>query len=80
MSAKNVPSAWDDDWEKTADVRSLPVSFHGLKLRYTGISADRLKQAQESAPSEPERGPQILSRAERKAQHREANKKLWESA
>ncbi|KAK0647716.1 hypothetical protein DIS24_g7450 [Lasiodiplodia hormozganensis] len=53
-SARNVPDAWDDDWEAIAD-------------------------KQDAAPPEPQ-PPKKLTKAERRAQHAEFNRQLWEAA
>jgi hypothetical protein len=68
-----VPDAWDDDWEKLADVCGFLSD-----PKFIQISTDPEQKAS-SPPPEPEVEVKI-SRAERRAQHEEANKQLWESA
>lgn len=69
-----VPDAWDDDWESLADVRSTPCVQPDLD------ELIQLQKQENSSPQEPHQEPQKISRAERKAQHAEANRQLWESA
>jgi len=66
MSA--VPDAWDDDWQNVVDV-SQALTVPRL---HTYIS--------QKTPARPKAAPVMLSRAERKAQHAEANRQLWEAA
>ena len=61
-----VKDAWDDDWDGV-DVR---LDDRGLYIRLT---------CKQKTPSQPQHA-QILSRAERKARHAEANKQLWDAA
>lgn len=68
-----VPDAWDDDWESQADVgHSLSQSLD----RYKSLI---MVQKVDDEPAVPE--PEIkLSKAERRAQHDAANRRLWEDA
>ena len=71
MSAKKgaLADAWDDDWESLADVLSLCM--------HAGTAAD-IAQKEEVKP-EPIK-PVKLSKAERRAQHAQLNREIWESA
>jgi hypothetical protein len=81
--ASSVPSAWDDDWEKLADVR--PAHIPPLpkpecrELQPANPTTDK-QQQESSAPPPPPAPEPKLTRAERKARHQEANAQLWASA
>lgn len=67
-----VPDAWDDDYETVADVCiSIRTAF-----------PENIYKTQQQGPSisPPKTAEVKVTRAERKAQHAEANKQLWESA
>ena len=71
MSAKKgaVADAWDDDWESLADVQSS--SLQTTILAHIG-------QKEEVKPEVAK--PIKLSKAERRAQHAQFNREIWESA
>ena len=73
-SMARVPDAWDDDYEAVVDV-SLDTSplFKEFFLTSNGHKHPKSPASQASAPPK-------VSRAERKAQHAEANRALWDSA
>jgi hypothetical protein len=62
--------AWADDWVTAADVR--------LPLNLTQTRAHS-RQREDEKPKEEQPMPK-LSKAERKAQHAEQNRQLWQSA
>ena len=71
MSAKKgaLADAWDDDWETLADV----------PFRYLHIATCTDCWQKEEVKPEPAK-PAKLSKAERRAQHAQFNRELWESA
>ena len=71
MSAKKsaLADAWDDDWESLADVQFLYL--HTMTYAY-------IWQKEEVKPESTK--PAKLSKAERRAQHAQFNREIWESA
>lgn len=71
MSAKKgvLADAWDDDWESLADVQIL--CLHESTFAY-------IFQKEEVKPEVVK--PVKLSKAERRAQHAQFNREIWESA
>jgi hypothetical protein len=78
----SVPDAWDDDWDKVADVRAS--ALHGATHQFrnsVGVQKKLTGIFEQQEPSKPDEEPEAkLSRAQRKLKHQEANKQLWESA
>jgi hypothetical protein len=78
MSKKGaIPDAWDDDWERLADVSSSTYM-----LTRTRTEMANARHAQTTTKTSPEEGSKDvkLSKADRKALHAQANKQLWEAA
>ena len=74
MSTKGgVPDAWDDDWESLADVR-------GLWLRKQDHPMLTVYQKQEPTVDQTEQPAPKLTKAQRRAQHLEQQRQLWDSA
>lgn len=71
MSAKKgaLADAWDDDWESLADVLFLYMLAE--------MGTDNAQK--EEVKPEPTK-PVKLSKAERRAQHAQLNREIWESA
>lgn len=71
MSAKKgaLADAWDDDWESLADVQSLYLHI---------VKGTDIAQKEEVKPELIK--PAKLSKAERRAQHAQLNREIWESA
>ena len=71
MSARKgaVANAWDDDWESLADVQYS--CLHITAFTY-------IRQKEEVKPEVAK--PVKLSKAERRAQHAQFNREIWESA
>ena len=65
-----IPDAWDEDWETVADVRS--------RVNSTVLILTCVKNA-DSEVAQPETAPK-LTKAQRRAQHLEQQKQLWDSA
>lgn len=68
---KPTKDAWADDWETIADVR-MPLS------PLTTTRAHALQK--EDAKPQDAQPPAKLTKAQRRAQHAEFNRKIWESA
>ncbi|KAK4540542.1 hypothetical protein LTR36_009072 [Oleoguttula mirabilis] len=72
MSKKGaVPDAWDDDWVNAADVH------HAVETLDDSSHTDYVMQKPEAKTPEP--APK-LTKSERKAQHQELQKQLWDTA
>lgn len=72
MSKKSaVPDAWDDDWVNAADVR------HYLRMQDSEGVILTVTQKPETITPQP--APK-LTKSERKAQHQELQKQLWDTA
>lgn len=72
MSAKKgaLADAWDDDWESLADVQIRHLHI---------LTCTDVRQKEEDVKPEPAK-PVKMSKAERRAQHAQFNRELWESA
>ena len=68
-----VPDAWDDDWEASADVR-LPEGDNFTSCGSLIIIQKVIAQPLQNDP------PAKVSKSQRRAQHKEQQRQLWDSA
>jgi hypothetical protein len=90
-SSEGPPNAWDDDWEKAADVRFLPPFLlnqdHLFSLRQllNSILTDIFLALQdlsgdETPPPPEKKVSSKVTKAQRRAQQAEFNRQLWAEA